>query len=74
MLLYGELAPNVLRDLESTLSQVFTPLFKAREDWGKADPDLKVEFMKESEKFASDLRVRQNSVIDDSLNMISCER
>ncbi|KAH9103464.1 hypothetical protein AeMF1_002875 [Aphanomyces euteiches] len=55
-LLFGELAPNVLRDLESSLSQLFTPLFKARDDWGKADPDLKIEFMNESEKFATDLK------------------
>ncbi|OQS07437.1 dynein heavy chain [Thraustotheca clavata] len=61
-LLYGELAPNVLRDMEATLSQLFAPLFKAREDWGKADPDLKVEFMSESEKFANDLKEALHSM------------
>ncbi|KAF0705511.1 hypothetical protein As57867_007005, partial [Aphanomyces stellatus] len=61
-LLFGELAPNVLRDLESSLAQLFTPLFKAREDWGKADPELKVEFMNESEKFANDLREALHSM------------
>ncbi|RHY37518.1 hypothetical protein DYB25_000117 [Aphanomyces astaci] len=61
-LLFGELAPNVLRNLESTLSQLFTPLFKARDDWGKADADLKVEFMNESEKFANDLKEALHSM------------
>jgi dynein heavy chain len=61
-LCFGELAPNILRDLESTIASLFTPIIKAKEDWGKADNELKNEFMVESEKFANDLKEALNSM------------
>ncbi|CCI47848.1 unnamed protein product [Albugo candida] len=61
-LCFGELAPNVLRDLGKTLSFLFTPLFKAKDDWGRADTELRNEFMNESEKFATDLKEALNSM------------
>ncbi|POM64455.1 Dynein heavy chain [Phytophthora palmivora] len=59
---FGELAPNILRDLETTISSSFSPLLKAKDEWGKADVDLKNEFMTESEKFANDLKEALNSM------------
>ncbi|KAE9197943.1 hypothetical protein PF004_g19688 [Phytophthora fragariae] len=59
---FGELAPNILRDLETTISSLFSPLLKAKDEWGKADADLKNEFMTESEKFANDLKEALNSM------------
>ncbi|KAF1323959.1 Dynein gamma chain, partial [Globisporangium splendens] len=59
---FGELAPNTLRDLETTIAAVFTPILKAKDEWGKADSDLKGEFMVESEKFANDLKEALNSM------------
>ncbi|KAJ0399007.1 hypothetical protein P43SY_008327 [Pythium insidiosum] len=61
-LTFGELAPNILRDLETTITSLFSPMFKAKEEWGKADTDLKLEFMAESDKFASDLQEALSSM------------
>lgn len=59
---FGEMAPNILRDLETTITALFTPILKAKDEWGKADSDLKGEFMVESEKFANDLKEALNSM------------
>lgn len=59
---YGELAPNILRDLETTINALFSPLLKAKDEWGKADADMKTEFMAESDKFASDLKEALSSM------------
>ncbi|KAE8968721.1 hypothetical protein PR002_g27657 [Phytophthora rubi] len=57
---FCELAPNILRDLETTISSLFSPLLKENDEWVKAD--LKNEFMTESEKFANDLKEALNSM------------
>ncbi|TYZ61675.1 hypothetical protein PybrP1_000691 [[Pythium] brassicae (nom. inval.)] len=61
-LCFGELAPNILRDLETTITALFTPLLRAKDEWGKADADLKGEFMGESDKFATDLKEALSSM------------
>ena len=61
--LCGELTESPLRDLESSLSLVYTPNFSARSDWGKAESKHLGEFLGGLRKFVADMQENLKSLV-----------
>ena len=54
--LYGELSPQPLRDLEASLSGLYKPAFDVRTDWGRAETSQMSDFKSGLGKFVVDIQ------------------